>query len=112
VGLDSNWIVTGFDNALEAKRSVDALCRRIPDLERVGVPFGQGVTAYVIFDSLLRWTDHGVSNQAIEEITAAIVAAFPGRAVYYTHDTIGFELVCGDVTLDRAVAEGDAQLVS
>jgi len=25
MGLDSNWIVTGFDNALEAKRRVEAL---------------------------------------------------------------------------------------
>jgi hypothetical protein len=112
VGLDSSWIVTGFDNALEAKRRVDALLdsRRVPALERIGVTFGHGSSVYVIFDSLLRWTGRGIPT-AVAQITAALVAAFPDRAVY-THDTIGFELVCGDVTLAAAVADGEAEQVS
>ena len=82
VGLDSNWIVTGFDNALEAKRKVDALLdsRRAPALERLGVTFGHGSSVYVIFDSLLRWTGRGVPTTAVAQITAALLAAFPGRA--------------------------------
>ena len=67
---------------------------------------------YVIFDSLLRWTGRGVPTTAVAQITAALVAAFPDRAVYYTHDTIGFELVCGDVTLAAAIADGEAEQVS
>ena len=67
---------------------------------------------YAVFDSLLRWTGRGVPNAAVGEISAAIVAAFPGRAVYYTHDTLGFELVSGDVTLAEAMAGGDAEMVS
>jgi len=114
VGLDSNWVVTGFDNALEAKRRVDALLdsRRVPGLERLGVTFGHGTTVYVIFDSLLRWTGQSAPNDAVDRITEALVVAFPDRPVYYTHDTVGFELVCGDVTLAAAVAEGQAEQVS
>jgi hypothetical protein len=114
VGPDSNWVVTGFDNALEAKRRVDALLdsRRVPGLERLGVTFGHGSSVYVIFDSLLRWTGRHASSGAVEQITRLLVAAFPDRAVYYTHDTIGFELVCGDVTLASAIADGQAEQVS
>jgi len=54
------------------------------------VTFGHDASIYVIFDSLLRWIGRGVPGHAVEEITAAIVAAFPGRCVYYTHDTVGF----------------------
>jgi hypothetical protein len=36
------------------------------------------------------------------------VAAFPGRAVYYTHDHVGFELIPGYVTLAGAIAVGGA----
>lgn len=114
VGLDSNWVVTGFDNALEAKRRVDALLdsSRVPGLERLGVTFGHAASVYVIFDSLLCWTGQGVPSPAVDRITAALVAAFPDCPVYYTHDTIGFELVCGDVTIAAAVAAGQAALVS
>lgn len=38
-------------------------------------------------------------NTAADQITTALVATFPDRAVSYTHDTIGFELACGDVTV-------------
>jgi len=81
MGLDSNWIVTGFDNAPEAGRRVDAFLasQQIPVLERLGVTFGHGPSVYVIFDSLLRWTGRGTPNPAVEEVTAAISAAFPGR---------------------------------
>jgi hypothetical protein len=80
--LDSNWIVTGFDNALEAKRRVDALLdsRRVPALERVGVTLGHGSSVYVIFDNVLRWTGRGLPNAAAEQVTAALVAACPDRA--------------------------------
>lgn len=104
--------MTRFDNALDAKRRVEALLdsRRVPGLERLGVTFGHGQAAvYVVFDSLLRWTGRGVP--AVEQISAALVAAFPGRAVYYTHDTIGFELVSGEVTLADAVVSGQAERV-
>lgn len=115
VGPDSNWVVTGFDNALDAKRRVEALLdsRRVPGLERLGVTFGHGqATVYVVFDSLLRWTGRGVPSTAVEQIGAALVDAFPGRSVYYTHDTIGFELVSGEVTLADAVASGQAERVA
>lgn len=94
MGLNSNWVVTGFDNALEAKRRVDALLesRRVPGLERLGVTFGHATSVYVIFDSLLRWTGRGAPSSAVNQITAALVTAFPDRDVYYTHDTVGFEL--------------------
>ena len=54
VGLDSNWVVTGFDNALEAKRRVDALLdtNRVPGLERLGVTLGHGASVYLILDSV------------------------------------------------------------
>lgn len=44
VSLDSNWTVTGFDNALEAKSRVDGLLdsRHVPALEHVGVTFEHG----------------------------------------------------------------------
>lgn len=114
MGPDSNWVVTGFDNALEAKRRVDALLdtRRGPGLERLGVTFGHGASVYVIFDSLLRWTGRQTPSAAVDQITALLIDAFPDRAVYYTHDTIGFELVCGDVTLAAAIAAGQAEQVS
>lgn len=50
-----------------------------------------------------------VPNTAADQITAALVAAFPDRAVSYTHDTIGFELACGDVTVAAADAAADAR---
>jgi hypothetical protein len=76
------------------------------------VPFGHGPAVYVIFDSLLRWTGRGAPNPAVEEITAAIAAAFPGSPVYYTHDNVGFELAAGDLTVGGAIACGEADLVS
>lgn len=114
VGLDSNWVVTGFDNALEAKRRVDALLdsNRVPGLERLGVTIGHGPSVYLILDSLLCWTGQGVPSTDVERITAALVAAFPECSVYYTHDTVGFELVCGEVTIAAAIAAGQAAQVS
>ena len=87
--------MTGFDNALEAKRRVDALLdgRRVPPLERLGVTFGHGSSVYAIFDSLLlRWTGRGIPNTTVDQITGALVTAFPDRAAYYTHDTLGSSL--------------------
>jgi hypothetical protein len=69
------------------------------------VDSGHGSSVYAIFDSLLRWTGRVVPNTAVDQITDALVTAFPDRAAYYTRDTIGFELVCGDVTPAAAVAE-------
>lgn len=114
VGLDSNCVVTEFDDALEAKRRIDALhdSSRVPGLERLGVTFGHGASVYVIFDSLLCWTGQGDPSTDVEQITAALVAAFPECSVYYTHDSVGFELVCGDVTLAAAIAAGQAAQVS
>ena len=37
-----------------------------------------------------------------------MIAAVPECSVYYTHDSVGFELICGDVTL----AAGRAAQVS
>lgn len=42
----------------------------------------------------------------------AIVAAVPGRPGYYTNDHVGVELAAGDLTVDGAVAFGEAELVS
>jgi hypothetical protein len=76
------------------------------------VTLGHGSSVYVIFDSLLRWTGPHAPSPAVDEITGLLLDAFPDRAVYYTHDTIGFELVCGDVTLASAIADGHAEQVS
>lgn len=122
---DSNWVVTGFDNALDAKRKVDAFLAADPSpaLERLGVTFGQGPSVFIIFDSLLTW-QHAASRPAsgpasgpasdptVDQVTAAIVAAFPGREIYYTHDHVGFELVAGDATVASAVAAGEAERVA
>lgn len=67
---------------------------------------------YVIFGTLLCWTGQGVPSTDEERITAALVAAFPECCVYYTHDTVGFELVCGEVTLAAAIAAGQTAQVS
>jgi hypothetical protein len=79
MGLDSNWIVTGSDDALEAKRRVEAFLnsQRIPVLERLGVTFGHGPSVFVIVDSLLR-RQRGTTLPAVGHVTAAIVVAFPG----------------------------------
>lgn len=123
---DSNWVVTGFDNALDAKRRVDAFLAADPSpaLERLGVTFGQGPSVFIIFDSLLTWqhpatrptaSGHAAEptgDSTVDQVTAAIVAAFPGREIYYTHDHIGFELVAGDATVAGAVAAGEAERVT
>lgn len=134
---DSNWVVTGFDNALDAKRKVDAFLAADPSpaLERLGVTFGQGPSVFIIFDSLLTWRHAATRPKAgpasgpasgpgagpgagpaadstVDQVTAAIVAAFPGREVYYTHDHVGFELVAGDATVAGAVAAGEAERVA
>jgi len=51
-------------------------------------------------------------NPAVDEITAAIAAAFPDSPVYYTHDNVGFELAAGDLTVEGAIASSAAELVS
>lgn len=54
---------------------------------------------FVIFDSLLRW-QRGTTLPVVGHVTAAIVVAFTDRPVYSTHDTIGFELAAGDLTVN------------
>jgi ethanolamine utilization microcompartment shell protein EutS len=65
----------------------------------------------VIFDSLLRWQPEA-QLPAVDQVTAAILAAVPGLAVRCAHAHVGFERVSGDVTLAGAIAAGEAQLVS
>ena len=65
MGLDSNWIVTRFDNALKTKRRVNALpdSSRVPGPEGLGVTLGHGASVYEIFDGILRRTGQATRAQ-------------------------------------------------
>jgi hypothetical protein len=106
--------MTGFDNALEAKRRVDALLdSRLPALERVGVILGHGSSVYDIFDSLLRWTGRGLPNAVRRTGHRRPRRGLPRSRRLLHRDTAGFELVSCGVTLAAAVvAEGEAEQVS
>lgn len=125
---DSNWVLTGFSNALEARRRVERFleAHAFPGLSPLGVmltsplsPAGAPAvpgagTVTVILDSVLRWTSPsstrstGAEPGETDQITTALLEAFPSCGVYYTNDLVGSDLAAGDITIEAAYAAGDA----